>query len=84
MGISGNLGIKMWGFFLPGTFGKKNWFQNLKLSTMSKQMVADIFAKFVKESMLMYFCTTTITQTTESSQVRKNESNELIKIKKCS
>jgi len=47
-------------------------------------MVADIFAKFVKESMLMYFCTTTITQTTESSQVRKNESNELIKIKKCS
>jgi hypothetical protein len=27
---------------------------------------------------LMYFCTTTITQTTESSQVRKNHSNELM------
>ena len=28
-----------------GLAGTKNWFQNLKLSTMSKQLVADIFAK---------------------------------------
>jgi len=78
MGISGNLRNRNVFFFYAGHIWKKIWFQNLKLFTMSKQMVADIFAKFVKESMLMYFCTTTITQTTESSQVRKNESNELM------
>ena len=30
--------------------GTKNWFQNLKLSTMSKQLVADIFAKNLSKS----------------------------------